>query len=206
VRSDRSAHAPHQECCGWGVGCFWPGGRAPVRRRQMREGLLTRFARLGDTEGFPGQLGLSRTGASTTTGWADSRHAAHRRSAPDRSPGPAATSGPLLPGGLMGPDAPGDTTHRDRGLRMGAQVVVPGGILALGPSWTQSPPGPRRRARRSPATCAAGPFWRRCGQHDHGKPRQPAREGVPASSEAVAELVEAVQHPHIDPRHWRRGR
>jgi hypothetical protein len=33
----------------------------------------------------------------------------------------------------MGLDAPGNTADRDRGLRMGAQVVVPGGMLALAP-------------------------------------------------------------------------
>ena len=33
----------------------------------------------------------------------------------------------------MGPDAPGGAADRDRGLGMGAQVVVPGGMLALAP-------------------------------------------------------------------------
>jgi hypothetical protein len=75
----------------------------------------------------------------------NSRRAARRRFTPDRPPSPTATSGPAPRRRPHGPDAPRETADSDRGLRMRAQVVVPGRILAL-PSMEAtttrlSPPG-----------------------------------------------------------------
>jgi hypothetical protein len=91
-----------------GVGCFRRGDGllydlpSDERRASNRGSLVSATPRSSQVSSAcrAPELALSR-------GWADSWHAAHRRSAPDRSPGPAATSGLAPPRWPHGPGRAG---------------------------------------------------------------------------------------------------